>query len=468
MPKKPKDVVTIDNESDEEVDDQVDMDEGDEAEEDDVEVEGEEDEEEYEEEESEGEEEEEGQEAPAAFGDLANPSKKLPNSSKTPEAGGPQSQKSPSPVYQRPFQPPVTDPNVPSQGYTSIDEEKADLLFKMDRLRKKGMTVRIMDFTNDIREIRLEAARIRNEMELDNSLAFSKKMLMAVVSTMEFLNKRYDPFDLALDGWGEHVMEGIDSYDNVLEKLYYKYRNRASMPPEMELLLSLAGSAFMFHMTNSMFKKLASNAGGGGGNNPDLLRSMMSAFSNVAKQASPSQAAAPQQSQPPPPPQQQQQPSYEMRAPTIDLGPFMNMMGGGGLFPPQPPPPPMATRPQQQPRAESRVVVEVPPPPAVTTNRNTNNIESFLPEPSPIVKSTTIQVAPIRNKKVLQKEYDDRLSDIISEDLESVSSDISNMSSPAPSTSGSVKNLFIPDSSSKKRGRPRKNASLPFGKVLQL
>jgi Family of unknown function (DUF5767) len=258
-----------------------------------------------------------------------------------------------------------------SDGYETIDEEKVDLLFKLDRLRKKGYQVLKLDDKSSIIEIRKEYNRLKNELELDHSIGFSRKILMAIISTIEFLNKRYDPFDLALDGWSESVMENIHSYDHILERLYYKYKNRVAMPPELELMITLAGSAFMFHMTHSLFKAAVSS----GGKNPDLIQSMMNAFTNIASQSmanskpgAPQQPPAQQQynsspqvqhQPPPPPPQspvpqwnsppQQQQPAeggapYKMKGPDFDISSLtggvnpMNilpglssLLGGSGL-----------------------------------------------------------------------------------------------------------------------------------------
>ena len=48
-------------------------------------------------------------------------------------------------------------------------------------------------------------------------------MLMAFVSGLEFLNQKFDPFDLKLDGWAESVHENIDDYDDVFGELHEKY-----------------------------------------------------------------------------------------------------------------------------------------------------------------------------------------------------------------------------------------------------
>tara|TARA_Y100000389_G_C17470856_1_gene530582 strand:+ start:1619 stop:2827 length:1209 start_codon:yes stop_codon:yes gene_type:complete len=178
---------------------------------------------------------------------------------------------------QRPFE------EKPSPGFTSIDEEKQDLIFKFHRLEEKGfkMTKRY-NIGSDIIEMRTEYNKIKRDIELKGSLKFSRRMLMACVSGMEFLNKTYDPFTLELNGWSENVMENLNDgdYDNVFERLHDKYAGRVNAPPEMELMLSLAGSALMFHITSSMFKNMPSM----GGADQSMMRNMVK---NMAKQSAP-------------------------------------------------------------------------------------------------------------------------------------------------------------------------------------
>ena len=39
-----------------------------------------------------------------------------------------------------------------------------------------------------------------------------------------FLNNKFDPLDLKLDGWGESIHENINDYDDVFEELHEKYK----------------------------------------------------------------------------------------------------------------------------------------------------------------------------------------------------------------------------------------------------
>lgn len=135
--------------------------------------------------------------------------------------------------------------------------EKKEILYQMDRLEAKGYRLpHKFGLQSDLEEMRTEYNRILREKEVDASIRFQRKMLMAFVTGIEFLNTRFDPFDVKLDGWSEQVHENVTDYDDIFEELHEKYKATGKkMAPELRLLLSLSGSAFMFHLTNSMFKQ---------------------------------------------------------------------------------------------------------------------------------------------------------------------------------------------------------------------
>jgi hypothetical protein len=151
-------------------------------------------------------------------------------------------------------------PNVsgPSEGYKTIDDEKADLLNKIARLMKKGIqsSARLTIYSN-VEDIRTEFKRMSYSIEVDQSIKFQRRMLIACVSGIEFLNKKFDPFDLELDGWSENIMESQEDYDTVFEELFAKYRSKVNVAPEIKLMFMVGGSAMMFHLSKSMFKKFA-------------------------------------------------------------------------------------------------------------------------------------------------------------------------------------------------------------------
>lgn len=246
----------------------------------------------------------------------------------------------------------------PSKGYETLDDEKSDLLYKLGKYSEKGIRVtKKYNINSNINEMRQEANRIKREIEVNSSIKFSRRMLMACVTGIEFMNKRYDPFDVHLDGWSESLMENIDDYDNVFEKLHDKYKSSVNVPPEMELLMSLAGSAFMFHLTNTMFKSIP-NIGDMAKQNPDIMKTMMETMQAAAKQSS-QQTQQTQQTQQPQQTNQQQESNKlqrEMKKPSFDIS---NIMPPGMMLPLQ-------------------VIPDVPKPIATNDNKPTLKIEEEI------------------------------------------------------------------------------------------
>ena len=103
--------------------------------------------------------------------------------------------------------------------------------------------------------MRTEYQRLTYSSQLEASIKFQRRVLMAATTGAEFCNKRFNPFDVELDGWSENVMENIDEYDNVFEELFIKYRESVQVAPEIRLLMTLGGSAMMFHFTKPCLKQ---------------------------------------------------------------------------------------------------------------------------------------------------------------------------------------------------------------------
>lgn len=164
----------------------------------------------------------------------------------------------------------------------SHESEKLDLLTKLDNLRSRGHIIRDFDLTSKLLDIKKESFRVQRSIEVSSSIKFQQKMLMALVSGVEYANKRFDPFSIDLDGWSENVFENIEDFNNVFERLYDKYRKRGEMAPEIELMLTLAGSAFMFNMSNHLFKQMSQPFQG---QMKNLRQSVKAAF-NQSKNAS--------------------------------------------------------------------------------------------------------------------------------------------------------------------------------------
>jgi len=133
-------------------------------------------------------------------------------------------------------------------------QEKQEILLKLLALEKKGVVLtKKYSMSSKLSDLRFELELHKNNSELEVSVKFQQKVLMAAVTGLEFANKKFDPLGAKLDGWSESVMENLDDYESIFLKLHEKYKNRAELPPELQLLVTLVGSAFMFHVTKTLF-----------------------------------------------------------------------------------------------------------------------------------------------------------------------------------------------------------------------
>lgn len=170
-----------------------------------------------------------------------------------------------------------------------IMNAKREILYQFDRMERRGVKVpKKFTLTSSLEEMKLEYERLRTDREVEGSIRFQRQMLMTFVTGIEFMNNKFDPFDIKLDGWSENVNEQIGSYDDIFEELYHKYKGKAKMPPELRLLFSLGGSAVMFHFTNTMMKYGIENAMK---ENPELVKQFASATVNSMKAGAPSKAS---------------------------------------------------------------------------------------------------------------------------------------------------------------------------------
>lgn len=224
----------------------------------------------------------------------------------------------------------------PTATYLTPEQEfakKTEYLTLLERLDKKGVGGTKMTMINTLDEIEAELARRKDSKALEASIRFQRTLLTTVTNGMEFLNSRYDPLGVALDGWSEQVHENIEDYDEIFEELYDKYKDKSKVAPEVRLIMTLGLSAAMCHVTNTMFKSKMPGVDEIFRKNPDLARQMAAAaaeqavgpgFANFMSMG----AAQPRRGGAPTPPP-------EMAAPRMppsmmqDNGGFMPPMGSG-------------------------------------------------------------------------------------------------------------------------------------------
>lgn len=181
-----------------------------------------------------------------------------------------------------------SEPSVKQKKMSSreIEQKKQEYLIKLLALEKKGVNLtKSYSLKSSLEELEFEYNTQQKAMEMEASVHFQQKILMAAVTGMEFLNKKFDPIGAKLDGWSESVMDNINDYEEIFRKLHEKYSQKTSMPPELQLLVTLVGSGFMFHLTNSLFKSSLPGLGDVLKTNPDIMSNIMGAMGKAMNNA---------------------------------------------------------------------------------------------------------------------------------------------------------------------------------------
>ena len=166
--------------------------------------------------------------------------------------------------------------------FRSLEEEKQFYLGRISSYNGRGIpSHRRVSIDTPIEELKHEYERLKRQANLVTSIKFQRRILMAVVTGAEFVNKKFNPLNLKLDGWSESMMDGIEEYDNVFEQLHDKYSGTAEVAPEWQLLMMVLGSGFMFHLSNTLFRSVLPNVTDIAKQNPELMQNIANAMSNA-------------------------------------------------------------------------------------------------------------------------------------------------------------------------------------------
>ena len=148
---------------------------------------------------------------------------------------------------------------------------KAKLLRKLTNVL--GRKCRF-DMDSDIREMEMEFARVSADLEAAAGVSFYRNGLVSMVTGIELIQNHYGFYGINLNGWSQNVTADIQKFDGTLERLYEKYSGGSRWPPEIELLMGLAGSAVMFHISSKLIGPSAPAVREMLRSNPDMLSSI--------------------------------------------------------------------------------------------------------------------------------------------------------------------------------------------------
>jgi len=288
-----------------------------------------------------------------------------------------------------PITPNVSLPSGPKLSKEEMVREKFNYLRKLEALEKKGVELtKKYSMESNLAEMMGEYEMVMGEKERQNSIKFQGNMLSAAINGLEFLNGRFDPFDIKLDGWSEQFNENINDYDDIFAELHDKYKSTAQMAPEVKLVFQLAASGMMVHMTNTMFKSSMPNMDDILRQNPDLMNQFNKAAVNSMGNTNPGFAGF--------------------------MGNVMNESGGGNSGQQEPsnfggrmgaPPAPMATQEMPAPRRPGSVFNEPKSNrPDIKRARNPGSGININNDFSSIEESTATIAPPLQERKIKRPE----------------------------------------------------------------
>lgn len=161
------------------------------------------------------------------------------------------------PQYTAPAQP-ITIEQPKQLSPQEIRMKKIELLRKLSEIKTKGYKLtKEYDFNSSLEEMEYEYDLLKSFADKRNGVKVFRNGLLQAASVIEFLNDRYDPFDFHLTGWSDHMTVEIDSWEDVLEELYEKYKGSGKkMAPEVKLLYLIVASAGAFHFTKTQASKV--------------------------------------------------------------------------------------------------------------------------------------------------------------------------------------------------------------------
>lgn len=224
---------------------------------------------------------------------------------------------------------------APEMTYEQIQEEKAWILSQLKRLERKGIvSPRRFGMESSLSDMKMELKRLKKEISIERSIGLCRNGLLFFVKVIEFVNGKWDPFDLRMQGWSQQMMTELDSYDEVFEELYEKYGSAIDVGPEIKLISMVSLSALSFYLQKTFVEKLQTTMGsgsnannGGGGNAMGGLENIINKLSSLGRGGGNANANGPPPTRAPGTPLRR-----EMRGPSVSTDELMASLnqGSGG------------------------------------------------------------------------------------------------------------------------------------------
>lgn len=136
-------------------------------------------------------------------------------------------------------------------------KEKQDLIFKLQRMKKKGVPIS-KNYTLDhsLLEIKEEFLMIKKEKELQQSIKLQSNLTINLVKAIEYINGEWFNFlEIELDGWSDSFEENISEYDDIFEELHEQHGHLFRTNPIFRYIGGITLSGIMYHQLKHRLNK---------------------------------------------------------------------------------------------------------------------------------------------------------------------------------------------------------------------
>ena len=210
-----------------------------------------------------------------------------------------------------------------SKSDEGTEAERVNLYLKLKALQRRGVILsEELSPKWNIEKLRLEYENQKKIIETEAAIKFMRKGLLFCTTGIEYMNKKFDPVGAKLDGWSDSVMENLMDFDGIFQELHEEYTPSVQIDPMIKLILALGGSAFTFHLTNTMFSSALPQMGSVLKENPDLMQGLFGAVKEAANRSPQSQSMNQPMNQP-----MNSQGGMSNAQPSFDINSLMGQLG---------------------------------------------------------------------------------------------------------------------------------------------
>ena len=128
-------------------------------------------------------------------------------------------------------------------------KEKQDLIFKLQRMKRRGVPISKHFTTDDsLRDIKEEFLLLKREKDLQGSIKFQSDMTVYLVRAVEYINEEFlSSFDVDLEGWGDSFEDNIGEYEDIFEELHEQHGHLFRTNPVFRLVGGIVLSGIVYH-----------------------------------------------------------------------------------------------------------------------------------------------------------------------------------------------------------------------------